>query len=753
MTKSEQRDPWQAGWGLLFLASLWVLGIAAIDSHFRLLNINRATNFSLTGENLQSRKALHDLSARNTILPLASVDSRWWVMHADSMRASDAWRVRTTDRDNAPQGREVHWSSSIIWILAALGHLTSSQSTDAVSLAVGPLLFLISLALCWFGILRHLDKITAAFLLLALGTNVTLFQAFQVGETDHHGLAAMLVALCLLAFVLAGMDVSQPHGSKKKSRAAQSRNPASLRGLMDFSAICGAAGLWLSASSTLPLILSMGVFGVLLQFVGGDKGVRGPDPILWRRWGLVGGGFSLGFYLLEYFPFQMGLRLEVNHPLYALAWAGGGEFVYRILQNRHGGKFHKTRTGQTFQALSMAAVVAPALIILFDPSSFVVRDPFLADLHRRFIVEFQGLLPSLNRHGSPGGYLQVFLWPVTVSLAFSVLLFSKKLSAGQLFAIGLPAAVASAAFAMAFVQQRWLLNATALWIVAGAVILKMTVIRIFPSGWALKGLFLITCILSFVYFPMSRVLREYQLNREGGAFPKEWLQVILLRDVSQRIAQSMNGSATTILSGPTASTDLAFFGNHRVIGTLYWENLEGLRRAATLFSMSEENEVKQTLEKTGVTHVILPSWDDFGAKYSDLLSTGGSAKISNLGGAERHESGDLEKEADPSGSGKLERQGYLNQVLHGDVDPPDWLRPLYYPIPKEFALNGESILIFQVLPNQESGEALYYRALDYFDRQDFAKAYEFAGRILNADRFYEKAEELRREIRGQFLPR
>jgi len=62
-------------------------------------------------------------------------------------------------------------------------------------------------------------------------------------------------------------------------------------------------------------------------------------------------------------------------------------------------------------------------------------------------------------------------------------------------------------------------------------------------------------------------------------------------------------------------------------------------------------------------------------------------------------------------------------------------------------------LIFQVLPNQEPGEALYYRALDYFDRQDFAKAYEFAGRILNADRFYEKAEELRREIRGQFLPR
>ncbi len=705
----------------MLLAALWVLGLAVTDGMFRAQNINRATNFSISDVPATSRHP-NATGRRTVVLPQSSMDSRWWILHADTLGDGKPARVRTTEQDNAPHGRDVHWSSPLIWILAGLGKLSSASSTEWVSLWVGPLLLLFSLAVCWLGILRFLDPLTSCFLLVALGTNVTIFQAFRVGETDHHGLVAIFGALSVLALSIVGLGSSSRTPNSNTADKAHPRFSEQGKGMVDFSAICGAVGLWLSASSTLPLLAMMGVTSLCLGMLGPLFGVKMPNPLLWKRWGMVGGSLSVGFYLLEYFPSHLGLRSEVNHPLYGFAWAGGGWLLYRLLHQRNGGRFFEGRADVARLCLALAVCAAPLLVILCIPSAFLVRDPFLVELHHRHIVEFQGLIPALLRHGTVVAWLEVFFWPAAV--VASMILIRKKID--LVFAVVFPVLVAALFFGMAIVQQRWLVSSMALWIVAAGMILRVIVLSTEKPSWLLKGIVGVTCILSFFLFPLNRVMQESRMIWNGGSFPKEWLQVILLRDVSHRLLDARGGKPATVLSTPSASTELAFYGNHKVIGTLYWENLEGLKRAAEMFTVPEESDAKRLVESAGITHLLLPSWDQFSSTDGSLpqfLSSDGPTK------------------------------GFLDRVLRGEADPPDWMRPLTYQIPKEFGLAGEYIHLFQVEQGQTRGEALYFRALDYYDRLDYSKAYELAGKIPAGDSFHKRAIELKAAIRYHFLPR
>ncbi len=712
----------------MILAIFWVLGLAVADGYFRTTLIQRATNVATSGDIPSTKNSQGEATLRHLILPQTSLDSRWWILHAENLKTDKflSLRVRDTDRDNAPLGREVHWSSSLIWMLSGLSMIFPNLSTEQASLLMGPLLFLISMALLWWGVLRHMEKSPALFVFLGLGTNVTIFHAFRVGEADHHGVVAILGASAVLSMALVLADAFKPTSERRSSR--NSKLSPRAQSLLDFSAISLALGIWSSASSTLPLIVGMGLVGLILGLAAPFFGLQQSNPHLWKRWGLIGGATSLGLYLLEYFPFHMGLRLEVNHPVYSMAWAGGGYLVYQAIKSRQNTGLIKSGTEWAFIVLSLTACSVPLILILVAPTTFVVRDAFLVELHNRFIVEFLGLMDALQRSSSIGAYLQVFLWPIVVSFSLAILLFRDRASVRCLLPIFFGFAIAAIYLAMAMLQQRWLVSAMALWIVVAGLLVRQ--LALFPSLSLrlLSGFLRVAALFSFAYFPMARVVQEATLARAEGRIPKEWLQAILIRDVSHRLVDSRNGKAATILSGPTASTDLAFFGNHKVIGTLYWENLEGLKRAAQMFSAESPDDALKLLISAGVTHIVMPSWDQFSQMYSELLRQN--------------------SESAQSGSA-----GYLDRVLQGQAEAAIWLRPLYYPIPDAFELKGESILIYQILPKQRFGEAMYHRALDALDRNEPGEAYDLAARIPERDQFFKRAEALKSEIRSQFQPR
>ena len=262
------------------------------------------------------------------VLPNSSVDARWWVVHTKKMLRDGSWRVRGTMLDNAPDGREVHWSSFLMWVLGVLAWLRSWGTggpaewfvADA-AVAAGPLLLVFLLG--GLGILaqRALGWRPAIFYLLTLLTTQGVVRTFELGEADHHGIVLAFASACALCLVAGGAGFA-----RRQDEAASHWFMAS--------GVAGSAALWVSASTALPILAGLGAGGFLTGWVFAR--IKEPSPIrpdLWFVWGVAGCLGSLGFYLLEYFPRDMSWRLEVNHPLYAFAWLGGSQSQTEITRS------------------------------------------------------------------------------------------------------------------------------------------------------------------------------------------------------------------------------------------------------------------------------------------------------------------------------------------------------------------------------------------------------------------------------------
>ena len=66
------------------------------------------------------------------------------------------------------------------------------------------------------------------------------------------------------------------------------------------------------------------------------------------------------------------------------------------------------------------------------------------------------------------------------------------------------------------------------------------------------------------------------------------------------------------------------------------------------------------------------------------------------------------------------------------AEPPDWIRPLYYPVPATFGLDGAEVRIFAVMPHQSRLDALIHRGIYQHD----------AGNAEEAKKIFQRALEL-----------
>jgi hypothetical protein len=152
-----------------------------------------------------------------------------------------------------------------------------------------------------------------------------------------------------------------------------------------------------------------------------------------------------------------------------------------------------------------------------------------------------------------------------------------------------------------------------------------------------------------------------------------------------------------LLSGPTTSTDLAYYGGVRVIGSLYWENMPGLKTAAEIFSAPSEEIARKKLLDRGVTHILLFSWAEFTKDYVKLL------KLDAGHGADK--------------PGEM----FITRLL-AEKEMPQWIRPLYYPIPPAFDLKDESVSLFEIVPDQTRLDSLIAQAVYRIDAGQYPRA-------------------------------
>lgn len=626
---------------------------------------------------------------RRLILPAVGADGYQWLMHAQRLVKQGGWRIRHTDNDNAPQGREIHWSQSFIWWLMITGKVHSlltglplPASMEAVTPFANTMFLLPILLILPLLVFRTFG--TAAGVVMALGffAIYLLYELFILGYPDHHGLAALSAMCCSLFVLLGGAGWVSNHSTPTSTNRPFGSRVVARRWFIA-SGVAGAFGLWISAATIVPVFAGIGLgalAGWLLPKTGrSQKSELTLEPSLWRLWGTAGALGSLFFYALEYFPNHLDMRLEVNHPLYAIAWFCAGDLLARLGEWRDkDARPWATSSKLAFAALSILGMLLLPLLIKMAPERFFhVSDPFLWALHKDYIHEFRNVFGRLKDLDLQGSLIILNAIPL-ISLVILRLLFVKSLDRPwkALLLLGLgPALVLTVLGAL---QVRWLGIADALWLVALAAtwgtiasLKNLHTFRLWEKG-------LMVALMAVVFLPHPVTTAAFLVETAGkkpnigggSAF------MILVRDTAHTLRRMNGDKPMRVLSGPTTSTWLSFYGGMQSVGTLYWENIEGLKSAASMYSAQTESEALEMLKSRGITHVVIFSIDEFSAPYIRLAR------------------------GLPMGSEP--KDAFADAVLYG-YSFPRWVTPIQYAMHDQF--KNEWVAILEIKPDQTEAEA------------------------------------------------
>ena len=365
------------------------------------------------------------------------------------------------------------------------------------------------------------------------------------------------------------------------------------------------------------------------------------------------------------------------------------------------GKFPlRTRRDVLLGLFAFAAALGPVLAIaMFPETVFWVADRFLLALHKEYIMEFQSIATIARISGGGVSWLFQYIWPVA-SLGCGVVLWSS----GKLGPIGkrgllLLAPAVLITQVLTVNQVRWASAAFAMWALVMLVLLwdlVATPDRGRIQRWVFRFL-MVWCwvAIGLTLLPQVAIRAEEERTCLESPIPRDIAGNLLLRDVAHRLIQSSPDAVPVVLTGPNASTEMAYHSGVRTLGTLYWENMPGLKRAARIFSVPDEKTALAELTKVGITHIVVPSWDNFAENYARLLAKAEGIDVASA--------------------------PFFKAILENDAFP-QWLRPFAYPIPTNSGLDANSVKIFAFLPAQSQFESLYYRGVYFVETNQPDKA-------------------------------
>ncbi len=622
-------------------------------------------------------------------------DGYVWNRHAEHLGGRNGWRLRRTDFDNAPYGREVHWSSPFAWYLRGLGELRRAFTGEPLRHAIfrmsiwaNPLLLMVALAVIPIVAARRFGSLAGAVVAAGMVATPSFYEGFLPAYPDHHGIIALSHLGLLLGAAWAGA------GWVRKNESAGFLPAPSFetarRGMIA-SALCGAAGLWLSALATAMVIAVVGVGAVVSAVLFArprmNDGASEYFPGLWKTWALWGAGGSVALYLFEYFPNHMGLRLEVNHPLYALAWLGGGWDIALlaewIAQKR---RAHAVPLWRRMIWPTLAALVLPAFLAFGSADLYIPKDGFMLRLWQN-IAELQPLIRRIAL--GQINWLTALGWFPMFLLAALFLLFCRRLTAGAKGALVLLAVPIVLLNGLQFYQSRWGLLVGPLYIALAALAISQ-LWRLLPRQFAERALAVLLAMpLGYLLMaPAFGASFKILWNQYRGGDPIQITPgqalAILHRQMARAISDDAGERPVVLLSSPNSSCMLAALGGFQTVGTLYWENVEGLKAAAAALNAQNEGETFALLRQRGITHLSFMTWENFIEPYFQILHPKSPPGVSF--------------------SNSFGRMAFFEKRI------PPWTRPLVFP-PNDIARGlNQQILLLRVAPEQSLAEAQYHLA-------------------------------------------
>lgn len=601
---------------------------------------------------------------RMLVVPGHNNESYQWIAQTQQMVAQGEWRLRHVTYDNAPTGRPVHSPSLYRWWLASVGwalHVFSGQpiglAIETAALWADPLLQMLLLAIAVGFTAWRFGKIPALLLSLAIAWFFPLSGGFVPGAPDARNLTHAALFLSVLTLIAGVLATESSWSSARRWFIA--------------SGALGGLALWQDVGAAI-VFVSIGLGGLLAAWLSRKKTTA---LLPWRAWGIAGAVVTLVGYLIEYAPSHIDLRafrLTHVHPLYALAWLGGGELLVRL-----SAKLRKEKLGRADYLWLAAAAIAlasvPAVMAWKNDAGFFVDGSFSsrltllddapgADNFAKWLVQ-GGLTVELAATCVPLLLVGVAAW----------LLFRRETAPERRSALAILLVPVLVAFVFACADLSW-------WNTLQYLLLAILVVaacgarapeRLSNAWLAASGVVLLPGL--FALLPSRASTEKLQLTQTE-------LQSLAERDFAHWLARRRGEEGAIVLAPPNLTVSLIYHGGLSGFGSPYRENEDGFRASVRIAGAVHADEAHALARQRGLTHIVIPSWDNFLDEYARL----GGAPI---------------------------EQTFLG-LLHAWL-PPRWLRPVAYYLPPNEAFANEHLFIFEQTDIQDNATSLS-RLTEYF---------------------------------------
>lgn len=602
---------------------------------------------------------------RKLIAPGHNNESYQWIAQTQQMLAEKSWRLRRVDYDNAPLGRPVDSPSPYRWWLAAVAWLDHVVAGHSLGLAVeraalwaDPLLFALFIVAATIFTAVRFGPMAGFVLPLAAATWFPLGGCFLPGAPEDGGMIRLILAASLL--VLAGAV-----GPADPARPRQA----------DFviSALLGALGCWLSTNVASVVLLGVFLAALVLAWRNRrDPAWRQP----WRLWGVTGAVATVVAWGVEYAPDNLDLtrwRLAEVHPIHALLWLGIGEFLHRFEAVIRTDKAARRKIEFAWLALALLAVAAAPVTMALKGGGFPGRETFAQRLSALGNdMEAANLATWVVHQKSTVMILAAF-----APLALLVPAVLRLLGAGDRTAqsrIGLVLGPVAVTLVLACSQLSW-------WSTLQLGLLLLAVVTcagrepVTGKAWPVLLLPLVALPGLFALWPaaLPAAGKELVLDR-----PEQ--EALIERDCAHWLSQRVGADGAIALAPPNLTTSLIFHGGLRGLGSPYLENQDGFRASVRIAGATSADEAHALVKQRKLTHIIVPSWDDFLNEYARL-------------GADQPEH---------------TLMGMINTWVH-----PRWLRPVTYYMPNPKGFEDDRLLVFEVTDVQDHASWLS-RLTEYF---------------------------------------
>jgi hypothetical protein len=519
-----------------------------------------------------------------------------WIEETQLMVAHGVWRVRRVDYENSPFGRDVHSASPYRWWLTCVAwcdHVVSGRplglSLEKAALFADPLLHLLLLVMGSVFVSRRFGTFSAILFSIGVAGLYPLAGAFVPGVANDFGLAQICTFWSILLLV-AGVLAKRRHSS------------------LFFSAgVAGGCGLWLNATGQMPVVVGIVLGGLLAAWVARSAPKTTADSAIprWRAWAMGGAVSSFIGYLIEYFPSHMGPELRVNYPIYALAWLGLGELMWRIATWKRNEKPFGSTKAITMWILSAAAAASlPIAFIENESHAFLARDLLstrLTNLSEGIVAD--NFSAWLARDGLTGALAATCL-PLLLLAPAAWLLVRSRAGIAQRSAVAIALGPILGLLALAVYQIRW-------WNTLDSALLALLVAAASAASatralkWSLAGL------TGFaVAFGLFQLLPPaYAGSPNDFKFTRAEIEGLYERALAQWIADHAGPDGATVLVPPFRTSSFCFYGGLRGLGTQNWENRDGLSATFRIVNATRPDETQALVTQYGITHIVLPSWD------------------------------------------------------------------------------------------------------------------------------------------------